>query len=133
MRIINYRLICAVLIAMAGLGCNDSVVGPEESIIGSWQTTQGSDTVTWTFQSTGNLRVATQSEDGLSFFNTRYTVDDATVTIQAFNGNDDRGNPVNFAASTCTATITDRSLRLSCENGIATFTRLGPGSGENAV
>ena len=115
------------------LACQDSVIGPEESIIGSWRANQGTETITWTFQNSGTLRVASETATGgLSFFNTRFSFSGETMAIQAFAGNDDKGNPVSFAAATCTAEVTDRSLRLVCDTGTATFTRVGPGSGENA-
>ena len=116
------------------LACNDSVMGPEKAIIGSWRTTQDGQTVTWTFQTSGTLRVSTEVDEvGAFFFVTRYSIDDNTVTIQAFNGNDDQGNTVDFPAGNCQVLINDRLMRLSCDIGVVNFTRVGPGSGVNAV
>ena len=116
------------------LACSDSVIGPGEAIVGSWRTTQGGQTVTWTFQNTGALRVVTEVDEvGTATFSTRFTLSGETITLQAFSGNDDLGNTVVFPAASCTADINDRSLRLTCDTGIATFTRVGPGSEENAV
>lgn len=126
------------IVVLAGillsLACSDSVVGPEEAIIGSWRNTQNGATVTWTFQNSGTLRVVTERDEvGASFFTTRYAIDGDRVTIQAFTGNDDQGNAVAFPASSCTVEINDRSLRMTCDIGVVSFTRVGPGSEANAV
>ena len=116
------------------LACSDSVVGPEKAIIGSWRSTQAGQTVTWTFQNGGSLRVTTETDEvGASFFTTRYTIDGNAVSIQAFNGNDDQGDSVDFPAANCQVEINDRSLRMSCDIGVVNFTRVGPGSETNAV
>ena len=129
MRNLINRTAMAILVSTLAVACFDSNVGPEESIVGSWQSVQGAETVTWTFRGDGRLTIATQPDDGqLAVFSTRYSINDETVTLQAYSGADDQGNAVNFAASTCTADVSDRSLRLNCDNGIATFTRLGPGT-----
>lgn len=116
------------------LTCSDSVIGPEEAIVGSWQTMQGGTTVTWTFLNAGSLRVVTEVDEvGASFFTTTYRMDGDRVTIQAFNGNDDQSNPVSFPAASCQVEINDRILRMTCETGVATFSRVGPGSEDNAI
>jgi hypothetical protein len=128
------RGIFVLLAAVLFLACNDSVIGPQEAIIGSRRTSQGAATVTWTFQANSSLRVVTESAGlGPALFTTQYSVDGDTVTISAFKGNDDLGAPVAFPAATCTVDINDRSLRMSCNTGITAFTRVGPGSEDNAV
>ena len=123
------RCILTALGTFLIVACQDSVIGPDEAIIGSWRANQGAETITWTFQSGGTLRVATETEaEGLSFFATRYTASGSNVTLQAFSGSDNQGNPVAFTAANCTAEINGSSLRLACDTGIATFTRVGPNS-----
>jgi hypothetical protein len=124
----------AVLVAILCISCSDSVIGPEEALIGSWRTSQGASTVTWTFLANGSLRVVTETDEiGASLFTTQYRLDGQRVTIFAFNGNDDLGAPVDFPASSCTVEINDRSLRMTCDIGVVSFTRVGPGSEANAV
>ena len=128
------RAVWTILGSMAILACSDSVVGPEEAIIGSWRTTQNGQTVTWTFRNGGSLRVSSETDEvGNSSFTTRYAIDGDTVSIQAFNGIDDQGKAVDFPAGNCQVVINDRSLRMSCDIGVVNFTRVGPGSEDNAV
>jgi hypothetical protein len=116
------------------LSCSDSVIGPEEAIVGSWRIAQGGSTVTWTFLNTGSLRVVTEVDEvGASFFATTYRMDGDRVTIQAFTGSDDQSNPVSFPAASCQVEINDRIMRMTCETGVTTFSRVGPGSEDNAV
>ena len=116
------------------LACQDSVIGPEEAIIGSWRANQGTETITWTFLNSRSLRVATQTtEAGLSSFTTSYSFSGDTVSLQGFSGNDSQGNSVSFQTASCGVDISGTSLRLTCDTGTATFTRVGPGSGENAT
>ena len=124
----------AILGVVLFLACNDSVVGLEEATIESWRSTQNAQTIAWTFQNNGSLRVVTETDEvGASFFQTRYTIAGNGISIHAFSGSDDQGNPVDFPASNCDVQITDRTLRMTCDSGTVTFTRVGPGSETNAV
>lgn len=123
-----------IVLMISLVACGDNVVGTEDSLIGSWRANQGTETVTWTFQNWGTLRIVKDSEtDEVSFFSTRFTVDGDNVTIQAYPRPDNQGDPVSFPATSCTADVNDRSLRLQCDTGVATFTRVGPSSEANAA